>query len=231
MVVNLSWCRFLLVFQEGSNYGSSRIARGPIMEIDNVRREDAGTYMCTASNNVGTMSADEIDLRVLCKFFRDFFTTKDEPSFLKRYFIDHNLLLYAYGSNLTVRTNASFCLDLLGHPSVPSIFQWAFRSQSNESERPKWKMAFFQLWFYMDFAAKGLFFKENDAFQVILHHHVLVSQKYEKNLSFFVILNLHKNTNLNFKITSSSLPFFHCFSWSQEFFQANSDWSDLDNIR
>jgi len=35
------------------------------MEIDNVRREDAGTYMCTASNNVGTMSADEIDLRVL----------------------------------------------------------------------------------------------------------------------------------------------------------------------
>ena len=59
----------------------------------------------------------------------------------------------------------------------------------------------------MDFAAKGLFFKENDAFQVILHHHVLVSQKYEKNLSFFVILNLHKNTNLNFKITSSSLFF------------------------
>ena len=156
MVVNLSWCRFLLVFQEGSNYGSSRIARGPIMEIDNVRREDAGTYMCTASNNVGTMSADEIDLRVLCKFFRDFFTTKDEPSFLKRYFIDHNLLLYAYGSNLTVRTNASFCLDLLGHPSVPSIFQWAFRSQSNESERPKWKMAFFQLWFYI----LGLFSKK-----------------------------------------------------------------------
>ena len=59
----------------------------------------------------------------------------------------------------------------------------------------------------MDFAAKGLFFKENDAFQVILHHHVLVSQKYEKNLSFFVILNLHKNTNLNFKITSSSSVF------------------------
>ena len=38
------------------------------MQIDNVRREDAGTYMCTASNNVGTMSADEIDLRILCKF-------------------------------------------------------------------------------------------------------------------------------------------------------------------
>jgi len=50
---------------DGSSYGSKRIARGPIMQIDNVRRGDAGTYMCTASNNVGTMSADEIDLRIL----------------------------------------------------------------------------------------------------------------------------------------------------------------------
>ena len=58
----------IFAFQDGSSYGSRRIARGPIMEIDNVRREDAGTYMCTATNNVGTMSADEIDLRVLCKF-------------------------------------------------------------------------------------------------------------------------------------------------------------------
>ena len=39
------------------------------MQINNVRRGDAGTYMCTASNNVGTMSADEIDLRILCKSF------------------------------------------------------------------------------------------------------------------------------------------------------------------
>jgi hypothetical protein len=37
------------------------------MEIDNVRKEDAGTYICTASNNVGTISADQIELRVLCK--------------------------------------------------------------------------------------------------------------------------------------------------------------------
>ena len=58
-----------LFFQDGSSYGSKRIARGPIMQIDNVRRGDAGTYMCTASNNVGTMSADEIDLRILCKPF------------------------------------------------------------------------------------------------------------------------------------------------------------------
>ena len=34
--------------------------------------------------------------------------TNEERSFLKRYFIDHNLLLYAYGSNLTVRTNVAF---------------------------------------------------------------------------------------------------------------------------
>ncbi len=57
------------MLQDGGSYSSRRISRGPIMEIDNVRREDAGTYMCTASNNVGTMSADEIDLRILCKKF------------------------------------------------------------------------------------------------------------------------------------------------------------------
>ena len=42
------------------------------MEIDNVRKEDAGTYICTASNNVGTISADQIELRVLCKFSHNF---------------------------------------------------------------------------------------------------------------------------------------------------------------
>jgi len=35
------------------------------MEIDNVRKEDSGTYICTASNNVGTISADQIELKVL----------------------------------------------------------------------------------------------------------------------------------------------------------------------
>ena len=39
------------------------------MEIDNVRKEDAGTYICTASNNVGTISADQIELKVLCKIY------------------------------------------------------------------------------------------------------------------------------------------------------------------
>ena len=43
------------------------------MEIDNVRKEDSGTYICTASNNVGTISADQIELKVLCKFFSHLF--------------------------------------------------------------------------------------------------------------------------------------------------------------
>jgi len=58
---------------DGASYGSTRIARGPIMEIDNVRKEDSGTYICTASNNVGTISADQIELKVLCKFFSHLF--------------------------------------------------------------------------------------------------------------------------------------------------------------
>ena len=41
--------------------------KGPGLRIEKVRKEDAGTYICTASNNVGTMSADQIELRVLCK--------------------------------------------------------------------------------------------------------------------------------------------------------------------
>ena len=41
--------------------------KGPVLRIQKVRKEDAGTYICTASNNVGTMSADQIELRVLCK--------------------------------------------------------------------------------------------------------------------------------------------------------------------
>ena len=72
-VDQLYFCFFFLFFQDGASYGSTRIARGPIMEIDNVRKEDSGTYICTASNNVGTISADQIELKVLCKFFSHLF--------------------------------------------------------------------------------------------------------------------------------------------------------------
>ena len=41
--------------------------KGPVLRLPNVLKEDAGTYICTASNGVGSMSADQIELRVLCK--------------------------------------------------------------------------------------------------------------------------------------------------------------------
>ena len=60
------------------------------MEIDNVRKEDAGTYICTASNNVGTISADQIELKVLCKIYilgdRSFFSLRQVDSILDRAF-------------------------------------------------------------------------------------------------------------------------------------------------
>lgn len=41
--------------------------KGPVLHIPNVEKSDAGTYTCTASNGVGSMSADQIELLVLCK--------------------------------------------------------------------------------------------------------------------------------------------------------------------
>ncbi|CAB4068956.1 unnamed protein product [Lepeophtheirus salmonis] len=38
--------------------------KGPILEIPHVRKEDSGIYRCTASNGVGVMSADQIELDV-----------------------------------------------------------------------------------------------------------------------------------------------------------------------
>ena len=71
-------CVFAFIFQSadygtsGTNIarkiGSNRSPRGPILHIAKVRKEDSGTYICTASNGVGTMSADQIELNVLCEY-------------------------------------------------------------------------------------------------------------------------------------------------------------------
>jgi hypothetical protein len=42
--------------------------KGPVLHLPNVQKSDAGTYICTASNGVGSMSADQIELEVLCEF-------------------------------------------------------------------------------------------------------------------------------------------------------------------
>lgn len=63
---------FLLIFflQDGSfpsNFPPN--PKGPILHIPAVKKDHAGTYICTASNGVGSISADEIELLVYCEFF------------------------------------------------------------------------------------------------------------------------------------------------------------------
>ena len=57
------------IFQKNEFPGVSLIKnpKGPILHLGNVQKDDAGTYICTASNGVGSMSADQIELKVLCE--------------------------------------------------------------------------------------------------------------------------------------------------------------------
>ena len=67
---------------------SSLRPKGPILHIPNVAKGDAGTYVCTASNGVGSMSADQIELRVLCK------STVNHPCFVAPSYVS-NLNIFA----------------------------------------------------------------------------------------------------------------------------------------
>jgi len=51
----------------GIPHGLPPNPKGPILHIANVRKEHAGTYICAASNGVGSLSADEIELVVYCE--------------------------------------------------------------------------------------------------------------------------------------------------------------------
>ena len=56
------------VFQSGL-LPSRRVSQeGLSLEIKNVKREDAGVYVCTASNGVGKPASAEINVRVECEY-------------------------------------------------------------------------------------------------------------------------------------------------------------------
>ena len=108
------------------------------MEIDNVRREDAGTYMCTASNNVGTMSADEIDLRVLCKFFfRVCLYNKRRKNYEGRAFSKDTLstIIFYYGGSRRL-----FLRRLTWSPFSPFHFPMSFfaKAMKVKAANEKW---------------------------------------------------------------------------------------------
>ena len=57
-------------FQHGEYpLNSGNTPKGPILHLSNVRKEDSGTYICTANNGVGSMSADDIELVVYCELY------------------------------------------------------------------------------------------------------------------------------------------------------------------
>ena len=64
------------ITSNGARITSKRAPRGPIFHIAKVRKEDAGTYICTATNGVGTMSADQIELNVLCTLWNVYIAFK-----------------------------------------------------------------------------------------------------------------------------------------------------------
>ena len=72
----ISFWREIFSSFQNSQYPHSSLVKshkGPILRIPNVQKEDAGTYVCTASNGVGSMSADQIELLVYCEFFFFYF--------------------------------------------------------------------------------------------------------------------------------------------------------------
>ena len=48
--------------------GSGRIvSRQPLLRLDGVTREEAGEYVCSANNSVGTSQPDSVNIAVQCK--------------------------------------------------------------------------------------------------------------------------------------------------------------------
>ena len=58
---------FSFIFQNNVLPSGEKSKKGLSMVIRDVTRHHAGTYTCTANNNVGKPHTAEIDLRVLCK--------------------------------------------------------------------------------------------------------------------------------------------------------------------
>ena len=46
---------------------------GPAYTIPNIQREKSGTYVCTASNSVGTSEGENLVVDVQCMYYHDFF--------------------------------------------------------------------------------------------------------------------------------------------------------------
>ena len=57
----------MLSSQEGSLPSGESMVQEEVLIIDNIQKEDAGEYECTASNNAGTPDSSAIKVNVICK--------------------------------------------------------------------------------------------------------------------------------------------------------------------
>lgn len=54
-------------FQDGILPSGLQVQSGYLLNLNDIRRQDAGLYQCTASNGIGQPITGEINLHVLCK--------------------------------------------------------------------------------------------------------------------------------------------------------------------
>lgn len=60
-------CVFFFLFTGEEKYVSN------IYTIENMDRHKGGIYLCTASNGIGQVASNQMNLHVLCKFFFEMF--------------------------------------------------------------------------------------------------------------------------------------------------------------
>ena len=85
-VWNSNWFIFQISWSKKNGLLDSglKFQEGSIYTIHNISRHQAGIYKCQASNGVGYPVLEEINLTVLCKYWKEFFYPKTYIVFIDK---------------------------------------------------------------------------------------------------------------------------------------------------